>query len=109
MCDTSIQKNHATWASRLDFAERFYDGPVPMPIRRAIFSDLSESRDRASDTWKRSALESATRLRLLKTNGTPRLYRRELDWCRHCVECWRKTRRVATPAGLEPATTSLEG
>jgi hypothetical protein len=95
---------------RLRRAERFYDGPIPRPLRRRIFAapapgDPPPARDSAA--WRDLARESARRLRRLKPlqgfTGTAearraaeRAYRRELAWCRECVEGWRAAR-----AGVE--------
>ena len=109
---------------RLDAAERFYDGPIPPVIRRAIFADSENSDAEDPTIWRRHARQSAMRLRTIApargqdedARKIARAYRRELDWCQHCMTRWREARaaqapsgRVATPAGLEPATTSLEG
>lgn len=118
MNDTDFCK---TILSRLRRAERFYDGPIPQPLRRRIFLP-SPAKDGAgapptSDlaAWRERARESARRLRRLKPlqgftanaearRAAERAYRRELDWCRECVAGWRSTRdagidrRAARPA-----------
>jgi hypothetical protein len=134
MDDTDFRE---TILSRLRRAERFYDGPIPQALRRRIFAppgpgDPPAAQDLAA--WRDRARESARRLRRLKPlqgftgnaearRAAERAYRRELDWCRECVAGWRAARlagvarraapgcvtKVATPAGLEPATISLEG
>lgn len=93
-----------TILNRLHRAERFYDGPIPPLLRRRIFSSQAANATADGDTWRRRARESALRLRRLKPAigfaATPetrhaavRVYRRELQWCRDCVERWRETRR----------------
>ena len=101
-----------TMLNRLHYAERFYDGPIPPPLRRQILAPPAADDAGGGDTWRRLARESALRLRRLKPAigfaaspearlAATRAYRREMHWFRDCMERWRETRR-RVPAGWRP-------
>ncbi len=101
-----------TTLNRLNYAERFYDGPIPPPLRRRIFASPATDDDGDGDTWRQLARESVQRLRGLKPAvgfaaspearlAATRAYRRELQWFRECMERRRETRQRVS-AGWRP-------
>ncbi len=56
MNDTNF---YETMLNKLDHAERFYDGPIPKPVRRKIFAPRDKVTAGKPDTWRTRARESA--------------------------------------------------